>query len=72
MQTHRRFCTLNVLDEESPCYFGYHFYLDYTVTWVTTQVYLLHKHTNTHTRVRVFVCCAKQRVFFMFLFRYII
>jgi hypothetical protein len=49
MQTHRRFCTLNVLDGESPCYFGSHFYLDYMVTWVTTQVSLLHKHTNTHT-----------------------
>jgi hypothetical protein len=66
-----RFCTLNLLHGESPGYFGFQFYLDYIVTWVTTQGCLLHKNTNTH----MYVClclCTVQKSGFLFLFRYII
>jgi hypothetical protein len=54
---------LNLLNGESPGYFGFQFYLDYMVTWVTTQGSV---STHTHTWVPVFVCCANQRIFSCF------
>jgi hypothetical protein len=64
------FCTLNLLDGESPGYFGFHFYLDYMITWVATKGSRFHKHTDRYERLCVYVLC-KTAYFFMFLFRYI-
>jgi hypothetical protein len=64
-----RFSTLNVLDGESLGYFGFHFHLDYTVTWVTTQGSRFHKYTHRY----VYLCFVQNSViFFHIFFRYII
>jgi hypothetical protein len=65
-----RFSTLNLLDGEPPGYFGHHFYLDYMVTCLTIHCSLVYKHTNIGTCVCVFMCCAKQRVFHVFVHVY--
>jgi hypothetical protein len=65
-----RFSTLNLLDGKSTGYFGFRFYLDYMVAWVTTQGSLLYKHT--HRYMCLCLCAVQNIVFFMFLFRYII
>jgi hypothetical protein len=57
-----RFCALHLLDLESPCYFGLHFYLDYMVTWLTTHGSRSHKHT--HRYVCLCVCVVQNGVFF--------
>jgi hypothetical protein len=66
-----KFSTPNLLDAESLSYFGFHLYLDYTVTWVTTRGSRFHKHTHRYMCLCVYVLC-KPVYFFMFLFRYII
>jgi hypothetical protein len=68
MQTHRTFCTLHLLDGESPVYIVSHFYRYYKVIWVTSQGSPLNKHTHRY----VCLCCVKQPYFFIFLFWYII
>jgi hypothetical protein len=65
-----RFCTLNLLDGESPGYLVFNFYLDYTITWVTTQGSRFHKHTHKFL-FGVYVLC-KTAYFLMSLFRFII